>query len=72
MLGGAGFINNSLRHVGMDTIPFMTNADTFPVLVVVQMIWKDAGWAMIIFLAALASIAPSLYEAAAADGGCRS
>jgi putative aldouronate transport system permease protein len=71
MLGGAGFINNSLRHVGMDTIPFMTNADTFPVLVVVQMIWKDAGWAMIIFLAALASIDASLYEAAAADGAGR-
>jgi putative aldouronate transport system permease protein len=71
MLGGAGFINNSLRHMGMDTIPFMTNPDTFPVLVVVQMIWKDAGWAMIIFLAALASIDASLYEAAAADGAGR-
>jgi putative aldouronate transport system permease protein len=55
----------------MDTIPFMTNPDTFPVLVVVQMIWKDAGWAMIIFLAALASIDASLYEAAAADGAGR-
>lgn len=71
MLGGAGFINNSLRHLGMDAIPFMTNPDTFPVLVVVQMIWKDAGWAMIIFLAALASIDASLYEAAAADGAGR-
>ncbi|WP_425256446.1 MULTISPECIES: ABC transporter permease [unclassified Pseudarthrobacter] len=71
MLGGAGFINNSLRHMGFDPIPFMTNPDTFPILVVVQMIWKDAGWAMIIFLAALASIDNSLYEAAAADGAGR-
>ncbi|NYD79248.1 ABC transporter permease [Arthrobacter cupressi] len=71
MLGGAGFINNSLRQFGLDPIPFMTNPDTFPVLVVVQMIWKDAGWAMIIFLAALASIDASLYEAAAADGAGR-
>ncbi|SEC39056.1 ABC transporter permease [Arthrobacter sp. RCC_34] len=71
MLGGAGFVNNTLRQFGMDPIPFMTNPDTFPVLVVAQMIWKDAGWAMIIFLAALASIDVSLYEAAAADGAGR-
>ncbi|MDP5228307.1 MULTISPECIES: ABC transporter permease subunit [Arthrobacter] len=71
MLGGAGFINNTLRQFGLDAIPFMTNPDTFPVLVVAQMIWKDAGWAMIIFLAALASIDVSLYEAAAADGAGR-
>ncbi|MGO4436058.1 hypothetical protein AB4Y88_23075, partial [Paenarthrobacter sp. RAF9] len=56
MLGGAGFVNNLLRDWGMDPIPFMTNPETFPLMVVVQMIWKDAGWAMIIFLAALASI----------------
>ncbi|MFJ3957539.1 ABC transporter permease [Arthrobacter sp. NPDC090010] len=71
MLGGAGFINNTLRQFGLDAIPFMTNPESFPVLVVVQMIWKDAGWAMIIFLAALASIDVSLYEAAAADGAGR-
>ncbi len=71
MLGGAGLVNNSLRRLGMDTIPFMTNADTFPLLAIVQLVWKDAGWAMIIFLASLAAIDGSLYEAAAADGAGR-
>jgi putative aldouronate transport system permease protein len=71
MLGGAGLVNNTLREFGLDPVPFMTNPDTFPLLVVVQLIWKDAGWAMIIFLAALASIDVSLYEAAAADGAGR-
>ncbi|QDG68230.1 sugar ABC transporter permease [Pseudarthrobacter sp. NIBRBAC000502772] len=71
MLGGAGFVNNTLRQLGMEAVPFMTNPETFPLLVVVQMIWKDAGWAMIIFLAAMASIDNSLYEAAAADGAGR-
>ncbi|NJC23803.1 putative aldouronate transport system permease protein [Arthrobacter pigmenti] len=71
MLGGAGFVNNVLRDMGLDPIPFMSNPDTFPLLVVVQMIWKDAGWAMIIFLAALASIDAALYEAAAVDGAGR-
>ena len=71
MLGGAGFINQFLASHGMDTIPFMTNPSTFPLLVTLQVIWKDAGWGMIIFLAALASIPASLYESAASDGAGR-
>ena len=71
VLGGAGLVNNELRHLGLDAIPFMTNPDTFPLLATVQLVWKDAGWAMIIFLASLASIDGSLYEAAAADGAGR-
>nr|WP_209903133.1 ABC transporter permease subunit [Brachybacterium sacelli] len=71
MLGGAGFINQFLASHGMDTIPFMTNPSTFPLLVTLQTIWKDAGWGMIIFLAALASIPASLYESAAMDGAGR-
>ncbi|HEY8294366.1 MAG TPA: ABC transporter permease subunit [Micrococcaceae bacterium] len=71
VLGGAGLVNNELRHLGMDAVPFMTNPDSFPLLATVQLVWKDAGWAMIIFLASLASIDGSLYEAAAADGAGR-
>ncbi|WP_045074907.1 ABC transporter permease [Psychromicrobium lacuslunae] len=71
MLGGAGLVNNLLRQWGLDVVPFMTNPDTFPLLSTIQLVWKDAGWAMIIFLAALAQIDTSLYEAAAADGAGR-
>ncbi|POH74992.1 polysaccharide ABC transporter ATP-binding protein [Arthrobacter glacialis] len=71
VLGGAGLVNNTLRDLGLDTIPFMTNPDTFPLLATIQLVWKDAGWAMIIFLASLAAIDGSLYEAAAADGAGR-
>jgi putative aldouronate transport system permease protein len=71
MLGGAGFINKFLLTHGMDAIPFMTNPSTFPFLVAFENVWKDAGWGMIIFLAALASIDASLYESAAADGAGR-
>ena len=49
----------------------MTNPDTFIVLVTAEAVWKDAGWGMIVFLAALAAIDPNLYEAAAADGAGR-
>jgi putative aldouronate transport system permease protein len=36
-----------------------------------QMIWKDAGWGTIIFLAALAGVNTQLYEAARLDGANR-
>ena len=42
----------------------MTNPDTFPLLVVAQLVWKDAGWAIIIFLAALTTV-----DARAVRGG---
>jgi putative aldouronate transport system permease protein len=71
MLGGAGALNMFLRQHGMATWDIMTNPDTFKYLVTAQAIWKEAGWGIIIFLAALAAIDQNLYEAAAADGAGR-
>jgi putative aldouronate transport system permease protein len=36
-----------------------------------QIVWKEAGWGTIIFLAALTSIDPELYDAAEVDGASR-
>lgn len=71
VLGGAGLVNNMLRDAGMAPIDIMTNPDTFLALVTAQAVWKDAGWGMIIFLAALSTVDPSQYEAAALDGAGR-
>ncbi|WP_426504778.1 ABC transporter permease [Dactylosporangium sp. McL0621] len=71
MLGGAGALNTLLRRHGWATIDVMTNADAFKYLVTAQAVWKEAGWGIIVFLAALAAIDQSLYEAAAADGAGR-
>ncbi len=72
ILGGAGLIPGLLRQHGV-TNPFdvMTDPGAFKFLVSSQLIWKEAGWSMIVFLAALAAISPSLYEAAAVDGAGR-
>ncbi len=72
MVGGAGLIPAFLRQHGVNN-PFdiMTTPSTFKLLVASQMIWKEAGWGTIIYLAALAAISPSLYEAAAVDGAGR-
>ncbi|WP_431930765.1 ABC transporter permease [Nonomuraea jabiensis] len=68
MLGGAGVLNQFLRSHDLGTWDVMTNPDTFALLVSFQVVWKEAGWGIIVFLAALAAINPGLYEAAAADG----
>ena len=68
MFGGAGLISQALRAAGREPLTIMSNPDTFLVLVTSQAIWKDAGWGIIIFLAALSTVDPSQYEAAAVDG----
>ncbi len=71
MIGGAGLLAQTLRSHGFEAADLMTRPDSFIVLVTAQAIWKDAGWGMIVFLAALSTINPALYEAAAADGANR-
>ncbi|MFI5796441.1 ABC transporter permease [Streptomyces sp. NPDC051677] len=71
LFGGAGLLSQLLRQHGYDGIDIMTDPDTFKFLITAQSVWKDAGWGIIVFLAALASVNPDLYEAAAMDGANR-
>ncbi|WP_369232943.1 ABC transporter permease [Streptomyces sp. R21] len=71
LFGGAGFLSQVLRQHGYDGLDFMTDPSTFKFLITAQSVWKDAGWGIIVFLAALASVSPDLYEAAAMDGANR-
>ncbi len=66
-----GGINNILYELTGEKISFLTSTDWFRPLVVGQNIWKTAGWGSIIYLAAIASIDSSLYEAADMDGASR-
>ncbi|MEW2497051.1 ABC transporter permease subunit [Streptomyces nodosus] len=71
LLGGAGLLSQLLRQHGYDGLDIMTDPTTFKFLLTAQSVWKDAGWGIIVFLAALASVSPDLYEAAAMDGAGR-
>ena len=71
MLGGAGALNTFLIQHDWPTWGVMTDPGAFKYLVTAQVVWKEAGWGIIVFLAALATIDTSLYEAAAADGAGR-
>jgi putative aldouronate transport system permease protein len=67
----SGLINQLLKSFDMQTIPFMVDKRFFRGILVVTEMWRDAGWGSIIYLAALTSISPELYEAAKIDGASR-
>ncbi|MEK0315079.1 ABC transporter permease [Cohnella sp. 56] len=68
-----GMINHLLMSMHIIDKPWevLTDPDAFWGLAVVSAIWKESGWWTIIFLAAIAGIDPSLYEAAEMDGASR-
>lgn len=66
MQGGA--MNSLLQIFGMQPIPFMGSETWFRPIFIISSIWKDAGWGSILYLAAITSINPELYEAATIDG----
>ncbi len=65
-----GLINQFLRAIGLEAVNFFINPDTaLPTLAVMS--WFGVGPTMIIYLAGLLNIPPSLYEAAEIDGAGR-
>jgi putative aldouronate transport system permease protein len=71
ILGGSGMLNQFLRTHGGHLLNVVGNPDAFFALLTSQVVWKDSGWATILFLAALSRIDVEQYEAAAVDGASR-
>lgn len=70
-LSRTGLVNQILGFFGMEPIPFLMDAGWFRFLFVSSGIWQGVGWGSIIYLAAIATIDPTLYEAARIDGAGR-
>jgi len=68
ILSYTGPVNQLLAVFGSEPIIFFAHAEIFPWIIVLSDIWKEFGFAAIIFFAALTSINPEMYEAAAIDG----
>lgn len=71
MFGGSGMLDDWLRSHGHATVNIIGNSGLFKEMIASQVIWKDSGWATILFLAALSQIDAALYEAASVDGASR-
>lgn len=63
-----GLFNNILEAFGQEKIMFLGEKGMFRSILVWTDIWKETGWSMIIYLAALAGIDPELFDAAKVDG----
>ncbi len=63
-----GVVNVFLKSIGKDAVNFMSEPGWFRTLYVGSNIWQNFGWDSIIYLAALSSVDPQLYEAAQIDG----
>ncbi|WP_238357763.1 ABC transporter permease [Cohnella zeiphila] len=66
-----GIVNAVLKFFGVEPIYFMASTFWWPISFVGSSIWRDAGFGTILYLAAMASVNPQLYEAAAIDGASR-
>jgi putative aldouronate transport system permease protein len=66
-----GIINGVIAALGLDKVPFFQVPILFQPIVVVSTILKESGWAAVIYLAAISTIDPHLYEAAQIDGANR-
>ncbi|MGG4142522.1 ABC transporter permease subunit [Paenibacillus algorifonticola] len=66
-----GLFNVIRSFFDLQPIMFLAEKDMFRPMYILSNIWQGAGWASIIFLAALSNIDPQLYEAAKMDGAGR-
>lgn len=71
LLSRQGLINELLGKFDVAPISFLTEPKYFLGIVISLGIWKEVGWSMIIYLAAITGINPNLYEAAMVDGAGR-
>lgn len=66
-----GVINVIIKAMGNEPIPFLQSSEHFRGVLIIMEIWKTSGWGTIVYLSAMASIDPNLYEAAIIDGAHR-
>jgi multiple sugar transport system permease protein len=63
-----GVFNTLLGSVGVGPLPWLQNATSAMPSIVIEATWAAAGATVIIYLAALLSVPPELYDAAEVDG----
>lgn len=63
-----GILNSILSALGLAPVDLMAEPEAFRSIYTVSGVWQGAGYSSILFVATLAGIDPSLYEAAEIDG----
>lgn len=71
LLAKNGAFNELLTAIGFPVINFLGSTKVFPWTMIISDIWKGFGFGTVVYLAALTSIDPGLYESALLDGATR-
>jgi putative aldouronate transport system permease protein len=71
LLKTSGTVNQVVRGLGGQAIPFLQEPGWFRTVYVSSEAWQTVGWGTILYLAALTVIDSNLYEAARIDGANR-
>jgi len=66
-----GIINYYLHTFGIDPIPWLSSKEWVMPSIIILDVWKNTGFAMLVFLAGLQNIPQDYYEAAQIDGAGR-
>ena len=66
-----GVINALIANAGASPIPFLQEDTWWLITYLLIGVWQTMGWGTIIYLAAITSVSPDLYEAARVDGAGR-
>ena len=66
-----GAVNAIISALGFEKVSFLSNSKFFRAMLYFTSIWKEMGWSAIIYMAAIAGIDTTLYEAASIDGASR-
>lgn len=71
LLARNGLLNDFLGLFGIAPVQFLGSPAIFPWVIILSDVWKEFGFEAIIYLAALTTINPTLYEVADLDGANR-
>jgi putative aldouronate transport system permease protein len=63
-----GTLNGALKSLGLDPVNVYSEPGLWPFIIVIFCAWKSVGYGMVVYLAAIAGVDGSLYEAAKIDG----
>jgi putative aldouronate transport system permease protein len=71
LLSADGFLVELFGKFGLDANGILYKPEYFRTIYILTEIWQHVGWETIIYMAALSTIDPQLYEAAHVDGAGR-
>ena len=66
-----GILNQIITHFDGQRVQWYSNPKYWPMILVTMNLWKTVGYSMVVYLASITGIDPSLYEAAIMDGATK-